>query len=55
MCALFRYIQKRRMLEEQEKAKRLEDERYEQHLRERYLKVLHNFIPLLCRIGFPAS
>lgn len=27
------------MLEEQEKTKRLEDERYEQQLRERYLKV----------------
>jgi hypothetical protein len=34
-----RYIQKRRMLEEQERLKRLEDERYEHQLKERYLRV----------------
>lgn len=35
----FRYVQKRRMWEEQERQRRLDDERHEQRLRERYLKV----------------
>eukprot|EP00598_Pedospumella_elongata_P001269 CAMPEP_0184969002 /NCGR_PEP_ID=MMETSP1098-20130426/1892_1 /TAXON_ID=89044 /ORGANISM="Spumella elongata, Strain CCAP 955/1" /LENGTH=852 /DNA_ID=CAMNT_0027490715 /DNA_START=65 /DNA_END=2623 /DNA_ORIENTATION=+ len=37
-----RYIQKRRMLEEQERAKKLEDERYEQSLKERALRASMN-------------